>query len=120
MLDQYSTSEPDPEYVAFRYDPKTGANTSCSQVNGDFMHLVRPVTDSTMPWTAYFSGILVGSLWYWCADQVTVQRTLAAKNVSHAKGGCVLAAFLKLMSLFTLVIPGMAARVLFTNQVSLF
>ena len=49
--------------------------------------------------------------------QVIVQRTLAAKNISHAKGGCVLAATLKLLPLFTLVMPGMAARVLFKNEV---
>ena len=47
-----------------------------------------------------------------------VQRTLAAKNISHAKAGCVLAGFLKVLPLFTLVIPGMAARVLFTNEVA--
>ena len=29
----------------------------------------------------------LGSIWYWCADQVIVQRTLAAKNISHAKVG---------------------------------
>ena len=49
--------------------------------------------------------------------QVIVQRTLAAKNISHAKGGCVLAATLKLLPLFTLVMPGIAARVLFKNEV---
>ena len=66
----------------------------------------------------YFSGIVIGSIWYWCADQVIVQRTLAAKNIGHAKGGVVLAGFLKVLPLFTLVIPGMAARVLFTNEVA--
>ena len=46
-----------------------------------------------------------------------VQRLLAAKNISHAKGGTVLAGLLKLLPFFTLVLPGMAARILFTNQV---
>ena len=117
MLDKYSTSVPAPEYAAFSVDSSTGENQTCSQVNQNFMHLVRPPTDSTMPWTGYFTGILIGSIWYWCADQVTVQRTLAAKNISHAKGGCVLAGFIKLLPLFLLVIPGMAARVLFTDEV---
>ena len=57
------------------------------------------------------------SIWYWCADQVIVQRTLSAKNISHAKAGCVLASLLKFLPLFLLVFPGMAARVLFTNEV---
>ena len=43
---------------------------------------------------------------------------MAAKNISHAKGGTVLAGFLKLLPFFTLVLPGMAARILFPNQVA--
>ena len=58
------------------------------------------------------------SIWYWCADQVIVQRTLSAKNISHAKAGCVLASVLKFLPLFLLVFPGMAARVLYTNEVA--
>ena len=49
--------------------------------------------------------------------QVIVQRTLAAKNISHAKAGCVMAATLKLLPLFTLVMPGMVARVLYPKEV---
>jgi len=62
--------------------------------------------------------MIVGSIYYWCTDQVITQRLLAAKNISHAKGGTVLAAFLKLLPFFTLVLPGMAARILFTNEVA--
>ena len=50
--------------------------------------------------------------------QVIVQRLLAAKNISHAKAGTVLAGLLKLLPFFTLVLPGMAARILFTNEVA--
>ena len=51
------------------------------------------------------------------SPKVIVQRTLGAKNISPAKGGCVLAAYLKLLPLFVLVIPGMAARVIWPNWV---
>ena len=49
-----------------------------------------------------------------------VQRTLASKNISHAKGGVLLAGTLKFLPLFLLVIPGMAARVLYKNEVGYF
>ena len=49
--------------------------------------------------------------------KVIVQRTLSAKNISHAKAGCVLASLLKFLPLFLLVFPGMAATVLFKNEV---
>ena len=54
MLDDYSTSEPDPEYTAYDRD-----NVSCSKVNQNFMHLVRPPTDDTMPWTGYHRKIMI-------------------------------------------------------------
>ena len=29
-----------------------------------------------MPWTGYFTGIVIGSIWYWCADQVNKKNLL--------------------------------------------
>ena len=50
--------------------------------------------------------------------QVIVQRTLAAKNMTHVKGGCILAGYLKLLPIWIMVFPGMAARILFPNEVA--
>ena len=115
VLDGYSTAIPDPEFAA--YSIKNGINTTCSAVRPDFAHLFHSIDDDFLPWTGVLSGMIVGSIYYWCTDQVITQRLLAAKNISHAKGGTVLAAFLKLLPFFTLVLPGMAARILFTNEV---
>ena len=45
-----------------------------------------------------------------------VQRSLAAKNMSHAKGGSLMAAYLKVLPLFIMVFPGMVSRVLFPGE----
>ena len=45
-----------------------------------------------------------------------MQRALAGKNYSHAKGGTILAGYLKILPLFILVFPGMMARVLYTGR----
>ena len=45
---------------------------------------------------------------YWCADQVIVQRVLAAKNIAHAKGSTLMAGILKILPMFIIVIPGRA------------
>lgn len=50
--------------------------------------------------------ILTVGFRYWCADQVLVQRVLAAKNIAHAKGSTVMAGFLKILPMFIIVIPG--------------
>ena len=46
-----------------------------------------------------------------------VQRALAAKNLSHGKGGCVWAAYLKYTAMFLMMMPGMISRVLFPSRV---
>jgi len=46
-----------------------------------------------------------------------VQRTLAARSISHAQGGTLLAGYLKLLPVFLIVIPGMISRVLFTGKI---
>jgi len=49
---------------------------------------------------------------------VIVQRALAAKNVTHAKAGTVLAGFLKIFPMFIMVFPGMISRLLFPGKFS--
>jgi uncharacterized sodium:solute symporter family permease YidK len=48
--------------------------------------------------------------------QVMVQRILAAKDLSHAKAGSVLAALLKTLPMFLMVWPGMISRILFPGK----
>jgi SSS family solute:Na+ symporter len=49
---------------------------------------------------------------YWGFNQYIIQRGLAAKSVNEAQKGIVLAAFLKLIMPFIIVVPGIAALVL--------
>ncbi|PKU33755.1 sodium glucose cotransporter hypothetical protein [Limosa lapponica baueri] len=44
---------------------------------------------------------------------VIVQRSLSAKNLSHAKAGSILASYLKMLPLFVIIMPGMISRVLY-------
>ena len=55
--------------------------------------------------------------WLFCFYcQVIVQRTLSAKSLSHAKGGCVLGGYLKVLPMFFIVMPGMISRALFPSE----
>jgi uncharacterized sodium:solute symporter family permease YidK len=47
-----------------------------------------------------------------------VQRALAAKNLTHAKAGCIFAGYLKLLPLFMIILPGMISRILFNEQIA--
>ncbi|XP_076336379.1 sodium/mannose cotransporter SLC5A10-like isoform X3 [Tachypleus tridentatus] len=92
-------------------------NTSRNAVPSNYMHLLRSSHDPELPWPGMTLGLTISAVWYWCSDQVIVQRALSSKNLSHAKMGCVLAGFLKFLPLFLLVFPGMASRVLFIDKV---
>uniref|UniRef100_A0A8C5KCI6 Sodium/myo-inositol cotransporter 2 n=2 Tax=Jaculus jaculus TaxID=51337 RepID=A0A8C5KCI6_JACJA len=93
-------------------------NSSCGLPREDAFHIFRDPVTSDLPWPGILFGMSIPSLWYWCTDQVIVQRTLAAKNLSHAKGGSLMAAYLKVLPLFLMVFPGMVSRVLFPDQVA--
>ncbi|KAM5130385.1 sodium/myo-inositol cotransporter 2 isoform 3-T3 [Callospermophilus lateralis] len=93
-------------------------NSSCGLPREDAFHIFRDPVTSDLPWPGILFGMSIPSLWYWCTDQVIVQRTLAARNLSHAKGGSLLAAYLKVLPLFIMVFPGMVSRILFPDQVA--
>jgi SSS family solute:Na+ symporter len=78
-----------------------------------YFHMVRPASDGEFPWTGMFIGAPILGIWYWCTDQVIVQRVLSAKDEAHAKAGTIFAGFLKILPVFLLVIPGMIAFALY-------
>lgn len=83
----------------------------------EFFHLFRPADHPDYPWTGVLFGIMVNSTWYWCCDQVIVQRALSAKSESQAKTGCITSGYLKLLTPFLMVLPGMISRALFPEEV---
>ncbi|MFT6881922.1 MAG: SSS family solute:Na+ symporter [Marinoscillum sp.] len=62
-------------------------------------------------------GLWVANLYYWGFNQYIIQRTLAAKSLKEAQKGIVMAAFLKLLIPFIVVIPGIAAFVMVNDPV---
>ena len=81
----------------------------------DFFHMIKPPNDPNFPWTGIFFGAPILGIWYWCTDQVIVQRVLGAKNEAHARGGAIFAGLLKILPVFILVLPGLIARQLYPD-----
>ncbi|KAH3825204.1 sodium/myo-inositol cotransporter-like [Dreissena polymorpha] len=93
-------------------------NTTCHETDPNAFRMLREVDDDYMPWLGFLLGQTPGSIWYWCADQVIVQRLLAAKSLSHAQGATLMAGFIKVLPLFMMVMPGMISRILFADEVA--
>ncbi len=84
-----------------------------------YFHMIRPMSDPEFPWTGIFLGAPILGIWYWCTDQVIVQRVLSAKDEGHAKAGTIFAGFLKVLPVFLLVVPGLIALALYRNMFTL-
>uniref|UniRef100_A0A3B4BYA0 Sodium/mannose cotransporter SLC5A10 n=1 Tax=Pygocentrus nattereri TaxID=42514 RepID=A0A3B4BYA0_PYGNA len=88
-------------------------NTTCHLPRPDAMHLFRDPVDGDLPWPGMTLGLTIIATWYWCTDQVIVQRSLSAKNLSHAKGASIFASYLKMLPMIFIVLPGMISKALY-------
>ncbi|XP_076845725.1 sodium/glucose cotransporter 4 [Brachyhypopomus gauderio] len=95
----------------------TVPNTTCHLPRPDAFHIFRDPLTGDLPWPGLLFGLTVLATWVWCTDQVIVQRSLSAKNLSHAKGGSVLGGYLKTLPMFFIVMPGMISRALYPDEV---
>src|SRR6201997_576089 len=84
-----------------------------TMVPPSYFHMMKPASDSQFPWTGIFFGAPILGIWYWCTDQVIVQRVLSAKDEGHAKAATIFAGFLKILPVFMLVLPGLIAVALY-------
>ncbi len=82
----------------------------------DFFHLIKDFNHPEYPWLGTTLGTLILGTWYWCTDQVIVQKTLSARNLEQARGGTIFASALKLLPVFILVLPGLIARALWPQE----
>ncbi|XP_018408537.1 PREDICTED: sodium/glucose cotransporter 4-like isoform X2 [Nanorana parkeri] len=92
-------------------------NTTCHLPRSDSFHMLRDPITGDLPWPGLIFGLTVLATWVWCADQVIVQRSLAAKNLSHAKGGSIVGGYLKILPTFFVVLPGMISRALYPDEI---
>ncbi|XP_037340483.2 sodium/glucose cotransporter 1-like [Pungitius pungitius] len=94
------------------------ASASCYEPREDSFHIFRNAITGDLPWPGLIFGLTIQATWYWCTDQVIVQRCLSAKNLSHVKAGCILCGYLKLLPMFLMVFPGMISRILYPDVVA--
>src|SRR5215467_9837134 len=86
-----------------------------ASVPASYFHMIKPVSSPDFPWTGIFFGAPILGIWYWCTDQVIVQRVLSAKDEGHAKAATIFAGFLKILPVIMLVLPGLIAVALYRD-----
>lgn len=89
-----------------------GWSSVVETVGPEYMNMWRSMDDKDYPWHWLVLSSSIVGIWYWCTDQVIVQRVLTAKNIKEGRRGSIFGAFLKLMPVFLFLIPGIIALVL--------
>nr|XP_054749350.1 sodium/glucose cotransporter 4-like [Lytechinus pictus] len=93
-------------------------NTTCGIPQEDTWHIFRDAKSGDIPWPGLVFGIFILGLYFWCSNQVIVQRTLSAKNVTHSKAGCILTGYFKILPMYLMIWPGMISRSLWPDEVA--
>jgi SSS family solute:Na+ symporter len=68
---------------------------------------------ANVPFSTLFTGMLFINLFYWCTNQLIVQRSFGASSFAEAQKGVIATAALKLLGPFYLVLPGIIAVEMF-------
>ena len=92
-----------------------GLGELVQQVDPKAWQLFRPASDSTYPWHAIILGYPVMGIWFWCTNQVIVQRALGARNLDHSQKACAFAGYLKILTPLIFAFPGIICFILFPN-----
>ena len=104
--------------VTFLAIHKIGGWSQFHQLAGSRLDAVLPASDPKYPWPAIFlGGMWIPNIYYWGLNQFITQRTLAAKNIRQGQMGILFGASLKLIIPLIVVIPGIAAFVLYGDQI---
>lgn len=62
--------------------------------------------DSVLPFGTLFTGLVINQIYFWCMNQVIVQRALGASNLKEAQQGFLLMGVFKLFMPVIIVLPG--------------
>ena len=62
--------------------------------------------DSVMPFEVLFTGLIINQIYFWCMNQMIIQRALGAKNLEEAQKGLLFTGLLKLLVPLIIILPG--------------
>ncbi|MGO3733159.1 MAG: solute:sodium symporter family transporter, partial [Vagococcus sp.] len=82
------------------------------------LNSVGSIDSAVVPWPTLFTGMMFNNLYFWCTNQMIVQKALSGKNLAEAQKGVFIVGFFKVFAALFLVFPGIVSRNLFGNLLS--
>lgn len=102
--------------------PEHGVNSFAdlkAALKPEQLSMIHSHTNSPLPWWAFWLGIPVLGLNYWCADQTIVQKVLGAKTLKDAQNGPIFAGFIKILPVFIMIFPGIFAYIILKDKIEI-
>jgi len=94
-------------------DGSMGAGIEALYANDPNKFKAMGASDSAVPFSTLFTGMVLVQLFYWGTNQAIIQRALGAKNLVEGQKGLILAAFIKILGPLIVVLPGLIAYYMF-------
>ena len=91
----------------------TGGIQLIIQRTPDKLNAIGALDSKLIPWPTLFLGMFFNNLFYWCTNQMIVQKALAGKNLKEAQKGALYVGFFKIFGALFLVFPGIIAYNMF-------
>ncbi|SJZ55998.1 solute:sodium symporter family transporter [Garciella nitratireducens] len=82
------------------------------------LNSIGAVDSDIVPWPTLFTGMLFNNVFFWCTNQMIVQKALAGKNLKEGQKGALYVGFFKIFGALFLVFPGIIAFNIFGNSIS--
>ncbi len=82
------------------------------------LNSIGALDSKVVPWPTLFFGMFFNNLFYWCTNQMIVQKTLAGKNLKEGQKGALYVGFFKIIGALFLVFPGIIAFNMFGDSLS--
>ncbi|MGX7025666.1 solute:sodium symporter family transporter [Vagococcus hydrophili] len=77
------------------------------------LNSVGSIDSAVVPWPTLLTGMMFNNLYFWCTNQMIVQKALSGKNLAEAQKGVFIVGFFKVFGALFLVFPGIVARNIF-------
>lgn len=82
------------------------------------LNAVGSATDP-VPFGTLFTGMIFANLFYWCTNQVLIQRTLGAANLKEGQKGVLMSGFMKVLIPLIVSFPGVIAFHIFKGELQM-
>lgn len=73
------------------------------------LNSIGAIDSKIVPWPTLFFGMFFNNLFFWCTNQMIVQKALAGKNLKEAQKGAMYVGTFKIFGALFLVFPGVLA-----------